>query len=253
MCARKPKSLNISMTARAAVSRMKNDADYQRRKDELDKSRAAAAFRHSSICTPILTELSDNGFVYDSLDDLRKRGGRYGGAVPILLKWLKRVDDYDVKESIVRTLTVPWAKPEAAPALISEFRKITDDAAKSQSLKWAIANGLVVVADETVVNDLIQLVTDTRHGKSREMIAVALGNMKDPRVADVLVSLLQDEQMAGHAIIGLGKLRSVGTRSALEPFLNHRKSWIRAEAKKSIERIDKAANRRSSVQRARVQ
>jgi hypothetical protein len=248
MTARKSNPPRGPITAAQVVADMKNDRDYQRRRDELDKSRAAAVVRHLAICAPILRELSDNGFVYDSLDDLRKSRRKYGGAVPVLIKWLEEVDDYDAKESIVRALTVPWAKPQAGPVLISEFRRISDDAAEGQSLKWAIANALAVVADETVVDDLIELVTDMRHGKSREMIAVALGNMKDRRIADVLVGLLQDEQMAGHAIIGLGKLRSRGTRSAIEPFLNHHKSWIRAEAKKSVERIDQG-----TIQGTRVQ
>lgn len=237
-----------SITAADAVARMKDDLDYQERRTTLERTRAEAAFRHASLCAPLLKDLADIGFLYDSLDDLRKSRRNYREAVPILLKWLRRIHDYEVKESIVRTLTVPWAKPDAAGPFISEFRGLSG--ADAQSLKWAIGNGLTVVADETVVDDLIELATDPRHGKSREMIAIALGNMKDARVADVLVSLLHDEQVAGHAIVGLGKLKSPRTRPSIEPFVNHSKAWIRSEAKKAIARIEKASMKSGRVARA---
>ena len=71
------------------------------------------------------------------------------------------------------------------------------------------------------------------------MLALALGKMRDPRALSILVDLLKDEEISGHAIIGLGKLGAAPARPYLEPFLDNSKSWIRNEAKKAIARIDR--------------
>lgn len=127
-------------------------------------------------------------------------------------------------------------KTEAQKLLVREFHV----AEPTFGLQWAIGNALSVVADDVVLPDLIELALDNRHGKAREMVTMALGNMKDPRAEDVLISLLTDEEVAGHAIIALGKLKSKKSISAIERFQSHPKTWIRIEAKKALARIGKS-------------
>ena len=61
----------------------------------------------------------------------------YKGAIPILLAWLPRISDPAVKPGVIRAITVPWAKPMAAPLLIQEFRKADDPT--GTALHWVIA------------------------------------------------------------------------------------------------------------------
>ena len=171
---------------------------------------------------PQISELQELGYPVVSLDTLRQSGSRYSSAIPILLKWLRTIPDLTLKESIVRTLSVPWAKPAAAKPLILEFRESPNSA--NSGLKWAIGNALEIVADDSVVDDLIELVHDRRHGKSREMLVCALGNMDDQRAVDVLIGLLDDEEVAGHAIMALGKLKAPKARARIEVFLHHPKA-----------------------------
>jgi len=208
-----------------------------------DKERQKAVAQNYADMAPVLKELSDNGIVCDSLHTLRHSGTVYQVAIPILLKWLPRVQNYDIKEDIARTLSVPWAKPEAAPDLVREF--LTADASQD-SYKWAIGNGLSIVADDTVADDIIKLATDRRHGNTRQMLAIALGNMRDPRVFKVLVDLLKDTDVCGHAVMGLGNLGAGAARPYLEPFLKHEETWIRNEAKKAITRIDRTATKKAN-------
>ncbi|TLY64525.1 MAG: HEAT repeat domain-containing protein [Gammaproteobacteria bacterium] len=140
----------------------------------------------------MLKELGARGFRVNTIGELRQSNAEYRAAVPILLHWLSRISDPQVKEDIVRTLSVPWAKPAAAPALIEEFRK-----AESGEIRWAIANGLAVIADDAVFEELAELVYDKGYGKAREMLALALGNMQDSRAVIVLMDLLNDEQVMG--------------------------------------------------------
>src|SRR5215510_10956691 len=159
----------------------------------------------------------------------------------LLLEWLPQVQDAYIKETMVRALSVPSAKPFAAPALVEEFRR----AAPGQSLlKLAIGNALSVVADDSVSDDIIELAMDLKHGKARQLVVLALGNMQDPRAAETAMRLLDDEVVAGHAIMALGRMKAKRSRSLLKPFLQHRRAWIRREARKAVERIDASATPR---------
>lgn len=173
----------------------------------------------------------------ERVSDLYRKPIDYRAAIPVLLKWLPQASNLDVKETLVRALTVKWAKPVAARPLIEEFRKAPET--EESGLKWAIGNALSVVADASVLDDIVELVRDKRHGRAREMLAVALSNMKDPQAVDVLIGLLDDEEVAGHALVALRKLAPPEARSAIERFVDHPKTWVRNEARRALAKVDK--------------
>jgi hypothetical protein len=201
-----------------------------------EEEHARAVARNAEVEKPVVNDLRSIGYVIDSLDQLRQSSMRYRTAIPVLLKWLLRISAADVKESIVRTLSVPWARPEAIQPLIDEFRAapLEDD-----GLKWAIGNALWVIGDDSVFDQLVELIRDRRHGTARQMIVMGMEKMKNPMAVDVLLEVLPDDQVTGHAIIALGKLRARRARSAIEPYCNSSRAWIRQEAKKALERINR--------------
>ncbi|MEN6570899.1 MAG: HEAT repeat domain-containing protein [Anaerolineaceae bacterium] len=186
---------------------------------------------------PVLAELTEAGYMIDAVEYLYINKLNYKSAIPILLKWLPLIDNLAVKEAIVRALTVPWAKPIAAPALLAEYHKLENES--DIGIKWAIANALEVVADDNSYDQIVNFVQDPRNGSSRQMLTLALGNMKNPHAQNVLLALLDDDQVAGHAIIALGKLRSIKAYDAIEKFTNHPRTWVRKEAKRALTRIEK--------------
>jgi HEAT repeat protein len=147
------------------------------------------------------------------------------------------LDDPRVKESIVRHLSTKYARPVAARPLIDEFENVTGD--QSDDVKWVIGNALDVVADDTVFDDIVRLARTKRHGYARQMIVAALGNMKDTRAVAVLVELLDDEEVAGQALVGLRKLAPIEARQHVERFVDHPTTWVRNEAKKALAKIEK--------------
>lgn len=203
----------------------------ERTRRSIEEYREAAA--------PLLAELAAAGFVVQSASELHQKRFNYESAVPILVKWLPLMSNPRVKESIVRALSVPFAQ-EAASLLVEEFRRVDP---KPSGLKWAIGNALDVVANDAVMDEMIDLATDKRHGKAREMVVSGLGNMSDHRVVPILIDLLKDEEVFVHAMMGLAKLAATAGRSSIEPFLEHPKAYVRKEAKKAIAQIDKAAGR----------
>ena len=86
------------------------------------------------------------------------------------------------------------------------------------------------------------LVLDRRHGTARQMIVLGLGKSRDPRIVAVLIQLLADEDVEGHAIDALGQLRATAARSAIEARLAHPKAWIRKQAKRALRRMDSRRN-----------
>lgn len=226
MIAKQPE--NNSNKARQELIRKQEEKEQQRHRITVINAQASA---------PVLADLAQIGYHIERISDLFNKRLNYRDAIPVLLLWLPRVENVDIKEALVRALSVPWARPVAGPVLVKEFYKMQNES--NIGIKWAIANALSVVADDRVFMEIVDLVSDHRHGKAREMLALSLGNMKDPRAQDVLIGLLDDEEVAGHAIMALGELKSIKAYQTIERFLNSPKAWVRKEAKKALLKIAK--------------
>jgi hypothetical protein len=120
----------------------------------------------------------------------------------VLLDVLPRVTLPAVEEAIVRPLTTPYARPDAARALLDEFRRTAD--ADRPALKWAIGNALSVVTTPAHADELLELAGDRRHGAGRGMVVERLGRISgDRRVEEMLIGLLDDPEVAFQAIGGI--------------------------------------------------
>lgn len=189
----------------------------------------------------ILEELARVGFPVASIDELRRSGRRYTAAVPVLLNALVLETDYKKKEWIVRTLSVPWARPAAIAPLIREFQTLSDREPQNASLtRWAIGNALEVLWDDEFFDDFVALAGDRNYGRSREMLVLGFGKSKlRQKATDFLLTLIEDPDVSGHAVSALAKLAQPQACEALQKATNHPKAWIRKAAMRGIARIDK--------------
>lgn len=183
----------------------------------------------------ILERLRDAGVEVGSLDELRNRPRLGHAAISVLVDALPRVRSSELTNRLARLLARREAKGTAARPLVVAFRKLRHD---DSGAKWAVGYALAIVADDSVFEDIAALVTDRSQGKSREMLAESLGNMRDPRVVAVLSGLLTDDEISGHALVALRKLKLPSTRTYILPFVDHPVPWIRNEARKAIRAID---------------
>lgn len=233
------------MTARELLEQKVQDPEHlasvEKRKQEIE----AAVRENRKVEVPIVKELRNAGYNVDSVWGLiglfRTTRSRYVEAVPILLRWLPRISNTDVKDTIVRVLSVPWAK-EASPTLIAEFKLAPNPPSGKTSWKWAIGNAIEVLADDEVFADISEIALDRQYARDREMFALALAKMRKHKdeAIDALIRLLDDEDVAGHAVLALGKLRAKKAAPHLERFTSHPKTWVRKEAKKALGRIQSA-------------
>lgn len=191
---------------------------------------------NEDAASPVLADLLRAGFKVNTISDLYNQQFNYKGAITLLLDWLPRIQNFAVKEEIVRAISVPWAKGTDAPKLlVEEFR----NQISNPGLQWAIGNALSVVAENEIKDDIIGLIRNQEYGKAREMLVVSLSNMRASDVEPFLLELLDNEDLAGYAIIALGRIKSKSARQYIERFLVHPKSWVRKEAQKALKRIDK--------------
>jgi HEAT repeat protein len=195
----------VRTEAQRALRRIGSDAG---REDRLWTKRKAAA--------PLLEELGVAGFPVEDVDDLRRGYKNYEAAVPVLLRWLPRVEHREVQYAVARALSRPFARPAAAPTLIAAFQGTVIRRPVDGYVKWWIGKAIGVVADKSVFEELVMLVRDKRHGPAREMLVVGLARTRGPRTIDVLIELLDDPDVAGQAVEALGRLRAVKALPAIQ-------------------------------------
>jgi len=222
-------------TASELIAELEANPEFLARRREQEAAAAAQVEEARRAMQPILADLQAAGYPAESLDALRESGWIYDGAIPVLRKWLGRAQDVFVKRALIGALSVPFAGVETARVLIVGYRNCRDTS--DTGLQWDIANALSIVADDSVFADIAELVQHQAHGKSREMLALALGNMRAGSVVPLLLKMLGDDAIVGHVVMALGRLRAPEAREPLIPLLKHKIPWIRAEVKKALAAI----------------
>jgi hypothetical protein len=245
---KKDSKYRSGITAKEFTDELMKNPEYIERIKEHERWKEENLARYQEAARGVLADLAIAGFYVQSVGELVDQFARdkvpYVDAIPILIKWLPLVNYDNLKDDIVGTLSVPWAKPLAVRPLLEEYVKIKKTGnAPTCRVRWAIGNALEVLADDSVFKDIVRIAEDRRYGRDREMVVMALGKMKNPKAVKVLIGLLDDEDVNGHAVIALGKLKVREALPLLEPFLQHPKTWIRNEAKRAIKKIEQGKGR----------
>ncbi|MEW6505941.1 MAG: hypothetical protein AB1457_18470 [Chloroflexota bacterium] len=187
-------------------------------------------------------ELSKAGLrvnsVYDLVNTKRKLGE---SVIETLVRILPVVIHPSVKEGVVRALTTREARNQVEDVLLKEFLAIQSDDNGKQNLKWVIGNALSVVAGKDHCRQLLDIARDAGHGKSREMIVLGLGRMKGCHEANsVLIELLKDKNVAGHAAKAVCALNCTDALPELNRLQGSYSGWIAKEFKKAVEKLSAA-------------
>lgn len=186
----------------------------------------------------LLQEIRAKGVEISSIDELMKIGAKDRDLVPILLNHLSQISDESDKEFIVRCLGVKGFAEVSKP-LLYEFNN-----SDNLLYKWAIGNTLDIISDKGILPELLEIVQNKKHGRSRQMIIYGLGKYKkETQIKPILVSLLQDKDVAGHAIHALSQLGDPEVIKDIKPFENYDVTWIRNEAKRAVKKLEIIKNK----------
>ncbi|MCS6561238.1 MULTISPECIES: HEAT repeat domain-containing protein [Curtobacterium] len=181
----------------------------------------------------ILADLRGLGYDFRSLSAFAQSGIRYEDAVPTLLEWLRKARTPMMQRAVVRTLTNPSAKGTAMPVLVEAFRNFTDEA----GTRWAVGNSIETAYVDTYFDDVAALALDPQYGRARQMVAFALGKSKRPEAVDVLLQLMDDHDVSGHAVFALSKRSNPRAREAFEEKLTDDRPWVRKKAALGLRKI----------------
>lgn len=181
----------------------------------------------------LIADVRKAGYEIQTIDDLMKMSKENADLIPILLEHLANITDEGDKAFLARCLTVKGFCQATKP-LIQEFYQMTKD-----SPRWAIGNALSIIADKSCSQEMVEIAKNRDFGMSRQMIVYDLWKFDDSEIKDVLVSLLNDETVVGHAVHALRRLGDPSVIPYLEAITSHKMTWIRNEAKAAIERLNK--------------
>ena len=179
----------------------------------------------------LLQDIRNNGVDIACVDDLIKISIQHRKLIPLIIGCIQSVDSERDKEFLVRCLGVKGFY-EASRPLVNEFYR-----SNSILLKWAIGNTLSIIKDPDILPDLIKIAQNKEHGIARQMIVDGLGFYKTDDVKNVLVELLTDDDVTGHAISAIRKIGDKELARHIEPFMDHEKTWIRNEAIKTVKKL----------------
>lgn len=184
---------------------------------------------------PILARLREAGHDVGSLAELRGSGVKYPKAVPVLVDALAVTAEKKALMEVVRALSVPWARTAATGPLIDLFQRADDPT--GLGLRWAVGNALDVVWDDSFFDALVGLVRDRSYGRAREMVVLGLARSKRPAAGDVLIELLDDPEVNGHAVKALAKLKLPRAKPGLERMTTDSRPWVRKAAEGALRKL----------------
>jgi HEAT repeat protein len=184
--------------------------------------------------------LSKVGLKVNSVYDLVNSSDNYPEAIPILVDMLHKVNSDIIKEGVARALTIRNAGKEVAKALIKEFRSYKASTKREEYTKWAIANAILVVADNSFFEDIVNFIKNKEYGSGMVggMLVKAIAKMKNPRKKEILLELLMDNDLKGYAIISIGRLKYKEALPQIKKYLSCEEDWIRKEAEIAVKKIE---------------
>lgn len=220
-------SKSKSITAAELMEQLQNDPDYQAKIRQQHEAQLDANSQYETQVAPLHRELGHLGLVADLYELVQKYGPLSDEVIQLLLHWLLKSDNNKVLEGIVRALGAPQA-PYNGTNLVMIFEKT-----ESQMLRWVIAN-TIAEARPTHINDwLTSAVQETKYGKAREMLIVAVARMVEKEVAITILKQCAND-FPGYVAKAFSEC---GNRSHID-FLNGLKSgsnsWERQEIENAV-------------------
>ena len=120
---------------------------------------------------------------------------------------------------------------KTAEMLINEFLNYDYD-------RWAIGDFLYATANVKYINRYIEIAQNKSYGTSRQMVILIFGKLKYYPSINLLIELLNDEDVFGHALNSLSKIASQDYCSYFVPFVDCKYKWVSKIANRFLKKYD---------------
>jgi hypothetical protein len=214
------------------VTRPAPNREPLRQRAVLETTRGKDVAAQRQAARPMFEELAAAGLRFGSLNDLVPSIAprrEYIKAVPIVLRWLERTENDDLRRALVRILSSQFAAPAAVQPLLRLYR--SERGARG---RWEIGNALSVMADDSVFEEIRALLRTRSYGRDREMLVLALPAMTTPPARDLMIECLDDEDLTAHALVAIRHARLAAARGSVERFVDDPRMLVRREARKAL-------------------
>lgn len=188
----------------------------------------------------VTMELRKAGFKVSGLFDLVNFKQTDFEYIQLLLDLLdsEKVTDPIIKDGIIRAVTVRKAKGIAETKLLEYYQSLKIEKEK-ELIGWSIGNWFEHLYSDSYFHQIKEISSDKNNGMSRQMFVLALGKTKKHKSESekLLLELTFDNQVALHATIALGKLKSTNSIERLTELTTDKNKTIKKEAIKALKKI----------------
>jgi hypothetical protein len=202
---------------------------------------------HELIGKDIAKAAKKDGLKFASIPDLVNTNERYPSVVPVLIDWLKNLDDRvpltspgdlgRFRGGIYRALTTIDAMgTEAVPPLMDEYYRKPQ---MTPGTLHAIGNALRYLAVPTDFNRMAELAADRSLGAGRAALLEWLIDQGRPDGLQIVVEQIDDPTVRALGIkyIRQFDLLPSGLRPRIEPYLDDPDSEVRKQAKATMKKL----------------
>ena len=111
---------------------------------------------------------------------------------------------------------------------------------------WAIGEEIrqltvkykIKFSDEQI-DIIINICLDERVKRGRQSFVMLLNKKAYSKHSKRIISLLEDDDVDGHVIYTIYRMQAGEYVEEIKPFVNHKRTWIRNEAKRYIQKYEK--------------
>jgi len=202
--------------------------------------------RRDKTAEAILSDLKAAGYSVDSLEDVGVVGDPPPTVSAILANWVGRVPPkytQRLNRAVARVgaRSAPKIPSRTTGELIQEFRTRNPIRGVGFTSLWDIGDEIYRKYSDRYFDDVSSLAVDRQYGVDRQMLVLSLGKSKRPEAVSVLLGLLDDYPVSGHATEALARLRSEAARPGLSRMLSDDRDWVRTQARKGLKYLDEAS------------
>lgn len=102
--------------------------------------------------------------------------------------------------------------------------------------RWEIGNMLYSTADRRFFPEYAEIARNRIYGTDRQMVVLIFGKLKITEAKPLLINLLGDDTVCGHALDSLSRIADADDIRYFVPFFNCGSSWMRKTAAKFLKK-----------------
>ena len=186
-----------------------------------------------SLIPPFEAELRELGYEFEVSSQIPGFLPKHKALLlPIIIRYYKMATLKNEK-SYFMGLFQHKGFEEVVPMLLDDFYSgdpIID--------RWAIGDRLYTIRSKKYTEDYLKIIANPVYSRSRQMIVLLIGKLKVEEAIPILIELLDDDDVRGHAIIALGEYKREGLRKHFIRFQEYKNSYIRKEALKALKKLE---------------